>query len=113
MTADKVTDAAATGVRHQFLPGPVRFDPITFIVPVGSDTSDLDTWMSNVAQGVPDARDGRLDLLDATLHAAISLDVFGLSPVSFSPFATSLTDGPRGAILARTMVLGIGRVHIE
>jgi len=81
--------ATPIGTRHQFSPGTPQFDVARLEVAPGGATSDqLGTWISGVAQGQTDVRNGDLQFLNIDQTVAVGLQLSNLSPISFDPFAS-------------------------
>lgn len=109
MSAPKILTTG--GLRHEFIQGAAQFDPIRVEVSTTSGASsttisDITSWVTRVAEGLPDSRDGDLNLFTPTMTATVATVQFqNLVPTSFDAFSTVTN--------RRTLTLAVGSFTIH
>ena len=90
MSAPKLA-TTGVGLRHQFISGPVQFDPIR--IEVGGNATaiaDIETWAGNVAQGLSDVRSGTLNATENNFQTVImTINLSNMTPIALDPFPTA------------------------
>jgi hypothetical protein len=103
MSVEKLPVEPQVGPRRQFQPGATTFQDVRLEVPA-MDVHGFEGWSSR-----PDPRDGRLELLSATLaDVLVRFPLFGLTPRPVPPFSTAGSPAS-----PRTVVtLGVARFEV-